>query len=162
MKSIIFESMKTILFSLLIFTTFVTLYSCQDEFCSDATTPQLIIRFHDKDTIANKKEIQLITWIGLDTLEQYTGNTTDSIVIPLNTVDTSVTYNLSILDSIDSEETLTVNYTVEDVFVSKSCGFKSVFNNVTFTSTNNNWLNSIEQISTKITNENQVHVQIFH
>ena len=85
----------------------------------------------------------------------------DSLYLPLDTQNTTVTYHFSILDSLDSSETMVINYTVEDEYVSKACGFKSIFKDFTYTITNNDWVSDSEQIETEIINENQAHVKIF-
>ncbi|MGY5354233.1 DUF6452 family protein [Wenyingzhuangia sp. IMCC45467] len=153
------KKILSILF-LVTFTTAIT-FSCQDEFCLDATTPELIIRFYNKDTISQTKSISLVVWANnKDTL--YLGTTTDSLSIPLDTQSNKVTYHLSILDSINTQEDIEINYNTEDVFVSKACGYKSIFNNVNLTATSNSWLSSFSTISTEITNESQAHVKIYH
>ncbi|MEN8764262.1 MAG: DUF6452 family protein [Wenyingzhuangia sp.] len=140
---------------------FTTLYSCQDEFCVDATTPELIIRFYDKENINNPKSISLIVWANeKDTL--YEGINTDSLAVPLDTKNTSVTYHFSILDRLNSKEEIRIEYTTEDIFVSKACGFKSVFNNLNINTTNLNWIDSHTKVATKIINENEAHVKIYH
>lgn len=147
-----------VIFIILIFST---LYSCQDEFCLDATTPALTIRFYNKETITETKPIALIVWANdKDTL--YYGTSTDSLSIPLDTQNTSVVYHFSILDSLNSQEDITINYTTEDVFVSKACGYKSIFKEVTIVATKNNWIDNIATTVTEITNENKAHVKIYH
>lgn len=157
----------------------LTLYNCQDEFCLDATTPSLIIRFYDKDTVTNTKSVSLIVWANdKDTL--YSGTTTDSLSIPLDTQNTSVTYHLSLIDNseeeedadeeivedtdtVNQQEDIIINYTTEDVFVSKGCGFKSIFNNVSITTTNSYWIDSYTPTSTfNITDQTEAHVKIYH
>ena len=153
--------MKKPIFFIFITLIISTLYSCQDEFCLDATTPALTIRFYNYDTVTQTKSVTLVVWANdMDTL--YDGTTTDSLSIPLDTQNNSVIYHLSILDSIDSEEDLNISYTTEDVFVSKACGFKGVFNNLTISATNNNWIDSLATTVTEITNENEAHVKIYH
>ena len=142
MKYFIFDNMKKLL-SLLILVIFsVAIFSCQDEFCLDATTPNLIIRFYNKDTITKTKSINLVVWANTkDTL--YNGIATDSLSIPLDTQNNNVTYHLSILNSLNTQEDIDINYTTEDVFVSKACGFKSIFNNVSISAKNNSWISNI-------------------
>lgn len=142
---------------------FSAFYSCQDEFCIEPTTPELILRFYNKDsTNFTTKQIQLVAWVGADTISYVNGSSSDSIALPIDTQKTSVTYTFSIQDSIPSQETFTINYTVEDVYVSKACGFKSIFNDFTITHTQDNWIDSLAQQTTEIINQNQAHVQIFH
>lgn len=154
--------MKKLLSLLLLVTFSAAIFSCQDEFCLDATTPNLIIRFYDKDTVTNTKSIKLIVWANsLDTL--YNGVTTDSLSIPLDTQNNNVTYHFSILDSLNSQEDININYITEDIFVSKACGYKSIFKDVNITTTNNDWLSTTTPASTfNITDQTQAHVKIFH
>ena len=57
---------------------------------------------------------------------------------------------------------LTLNYTMEEVYVSRSCGFKTIFKNVTVAS-DNGWFQSFTPNSiTSIDNENNAHIKIFH
>ena len=158
---IIFERMKKLAVSIVLLFSIISVFSCQDEFCVDNTTPQLIIRFYDKDsTPATKALSMVVSANNLDTL--FDGITTDSIAVPLDTQQETVTYKISIFDSINTQEELIINYNVEDIYVSKACGFKSVFRNFTFTSTNNSWITDSKQLTSEITNENSAHVQIFH
>ncbi len=147
---------------LIMFLIIFTISSCQDEFCLEGTTPNLIITFYDKNSDEEEaKPIELI--LSANSLEDFfTGIATDSISIPIDTQNNTVTYRLSILDSIGSEEEINISYIREDVFVSKACGFKTVFKDFSFSSTKNNWINKTEQVVTEITNETQTHVKIFH
>lgn len=136
--------------------------SCQDEFCLDSTTPSLIVRFRDINTDTIKPIKLNVGAIDLDTLINDT--TLDSLVIPLNTQTNSITYFLSKVDDSNSQssELLTIDYDIEDVYVSKACGFKSIFKNISITTTNNDWLLNFNTITSDITNENQAHVKILH
>lgn len=60
-----------------------------------------------------------------------------------------------------------INYLTEFVYVSRACGYKSIFNIVSITRVNDdeNWISSIELADIEITtieNENRVHVRINH
>ncbi|MDB4297297.1 DUF6452 family protein [Flavobacteriaceae bacterium] len=134
-----------------------TFVSCSDDFCVDNTTPQIIFRLYDNTDNTLTKELSLS--VSANDLDTFTEITTDSIAIPLDTNATSVIYKFT---NEGNEETITVNYSVEDVFVSRACGYKSVFNNISITPTTSSWLQSTELVSTSITNENQAHVKIFH
>ncbi|MGY5351313.1 DUF6452 family protein [Wenyingzhuangia sp. IMCC45533] len=135
---------------------------CQDEFCLDDTTPNLIIRFRDINTDTIKPITLNVGAINLDTLIRNTA--LDSLVIPINTQSNSVTYFLArvVNDSVQSSETITLNYDIEDVYVSKECGFKSTFKNVSISTTNNDWLLDAKSLTSNITNENNAHVEILH
>jgi hypothetical protein len=56
----------------------------------------------------------------------------------------------------------TITYTPQEEYVSRSCGFKILFNDVTFES-DNTWITEFTpEILTTIDNQNAAHVQIFH
>ncbi|WP_299124713.1 DUF6452 family protein [uncultured Winogradskyella sp.] len=59
---------------------------------------------------------------------------------------------------------LEITYTTEFIYVSRACGYKSVFNGlgVIVENDTDNWISNIEVLETTIENENTVHVRIFH
>ncbi len=69
--------------------------------------------------------------------------------------DTTTESNIDILE---------IEYTPEFVYVSRACGYKSVFNilNIDFEPDGNNWISGIDIQETRIENENTVHVRILH
>jgi hypothetical protein len=69
--------------------------------------------------------------------------------------DTTTASNIDILE---------IKYTPEFVYVSRACGYKSIFNilDIDFESDANNWISRIAIDETIIENENTVHVRIFH
>lgn len=160
--------MKKFLISLFIVTTGILSYSCEDDFCSDTTTPNLIIDFLDNDNRDSIKEIELIVWANTtgDTIYNDTYSASGDLELPLDTQNESVTYHFSKQSEDDTEtgstEDIIINYTTEDIFVSKDCGFKSVFNNLTISATNNDWLLDSETTTNSITNETEVHVKVYH
>ena len=119
--------MKKNYFFLLLITLLVS--SCEkDDFCIDPITPNMIIRFYDA---TNPLETKVVTDLSLNPegLEDlYTSTSLDSILIPLDVTSNQIIYNFSTGTNID---VLTIDYEVEEVFVSRSCGFKAIFNNVT-------------------------------
>tara|TARA_R110002072_G_scaffold85317_7_gene193418 strand:+ start:1953 stop:2426 length:474 start_codon:yes stop_codon:yes gene_type:complete len=157
--------MKKNYFFLLLITLLVS--SCEkDDFCIDPITPNMIIRFYDA---TNPLETKVVTDLsvnpeGLEDL--YTSTSLDSIVIPLDVTSNQIIYNFS---TGTNNDILTIDYEVEEVFVSRSCGFKAIFNNVTITSdTANDWIlgftTSLDNTITitTIENESAAHVQIYH
>lgn len=144
--------------------------SCEkDDICIEPITPNLILRFYDNSSQTDIKAVErLSVWAdGKDTLSAYTSITTDSIVIPLNTQASQTIYHFK-MNNVDGNlannqtDQLTINYDVEAVYVSRSCGFKAIFNNVTITS-GSGWMQSFTPSTiTTINNESSAHVQIFH
>lgn len=154
--------MKKYIFLLLIV---VIVVSCEkDDFCTqEVVTPNLIIKFMDyRNTEALKARNSLYVWAeAKDSL--YKNSSLDSIIIPLNTASNTTVYNIA--SGKDSISKLTLNYETEHVFVSRSCGFKSIFNNVKITETLApiSWIDSIatKEILT-IDNQINAHIIIYH
>jgi len=147
------------------------LYSAceKDDICLLPTTPKLILRFYNNTSQADVKAVdRLSVWAeGKDSISNYRSVTLDSIAIPLNTNTSETIYHFK-MNSVDgniannTNNTITIKYTTEEVFVSRSCGFKTIFNNVTISS-DNNWIQSFTPATlTTIDNETAAHVKIFH
>lgn len=144
--------------------------SCEkDDFCDSPITPNLILRFYDNSNQTTVKNVErLSVWAqGKDTLANYISVDADSIAIPLDPINNQTIYNLK-MNNIDGNlannqvDQLTISYDTEEVYVSRACGFKVIFNNVVISS-NNGWVISLTPASvTTINNESSAHVQIFH
>lgn len=154
-----------------LFLAIIVISACEkDDFCTkNPITPNLVLRFYDTDNRENLKTAKLLTvWAeGKDTIDNYASVTTDSIAIPLNSLALETIYNLKINNKdgakVDNQfTTFTIKYTTEEEYVSRSCGFKVIFNDVTFAS-DNTWIKGFTpEILTTIDNQNEAHVQIFH
>ena len=146
---------------LLLFSFCIAIASCEkDDFCTqNPVTPNLILRFYDD---VNRTEIKrtngLYVWAeNKDSI--VINQELDSLVIPLNTASNETIYNIS--DGIRVNQ-FTITYDVTNQYVSRSCGFRAVFENVTFTS-NNAWFTDFTPSTlTIIDNQNAAHVQVFH
>ena len=141
--------------------------SCEkDDFCIEPITPNMIIRFYNATNISETKAVTDLTVNPNDLDSIYTNVSIDSIVIPLDVTSNQIIYNFSSGTNVDI---LTIDYEIEEVFVSRSCGFKAIFNNVTITSdVSNDWIIGLtETLENTITiptinDESAAHVQIFH
>ena len=141
--------------------------SCEkDDFCIEPITPNMIVRFYNATNIAETKAVTDLTVNPNDLDSIYINVSIDSIVIPLDVTSNQIIYNFSSGTNVDI---LTINYEIEEVFVSRSCGFKAIFNNVTVTSdVSNDWIIGLtETLENTITiptinDESAAHVQIFH
>ena len=149
---------------LLLITVLVS--SCEkDDFCIDPITPNLIVRFYDATSTSDFKSVtELYAWPdGRDSV--IVNQTLDSIAIPLDVNNNQTLYKLS---TGNIENQLTISYDIELVYVSRSCGYKAIFNNVTVTS-DNVWIQSLSPDSvtntaniTTINDESAAHVQVYH
>jgi len=149
---------KSIGFLCLILFTF---YNCEkDDFCTQTPiTPNLILRFYDDVNRESVKTVDnLYVWAeGKDSL--FVNASLDSLFIPLNTANTETVYNFSKNNVVNQ---FTIQYTPNNEYLSRSCGYKVVFSDVTFSS-DNTWITDFEpKTLTSIENQNEAHVQIFH
>ncbi|WP_159023467.1 DUF6452 family protein [Formosa sp. L2A11] len=160
----------------------------RDDICSNdtETTPKLIIRFYDV-TNPNADESLDVTnlvvqGVGNDeVLSDYNIVATDSIAIPLKTTDTITQYSLYeeyILDDNDTpdddsddtvtgnEDIITITYNVEEVYVSRACGYKTVYNNVSINleSDSDNWIQLIQSVddNQSVEDETEQHFKFYH
>jgi Family of unknown function (DUF6452) len=160
---------------LLLFT--FAFYSCEkDDICAESTptTPKLIIRFYD---ISNQEDTKSVTGLKVTSFDDNNVEvdisnlnilTTDSINLPLRT-DVDLTKFVLYKDYVDdvaigNPDTVTIRYEREDVYVSRACGFKTIFKNLSFSFENDsdNWIVNDEIINSIIDNETTAHVKIFH
>ena len=159
---------KNVLFILLIT---VLISACEkDDFCiKNPITPNLVLRFYDTNDRETLKDVERLSiWAeNKDTITNYKSINIDSVAIPLNSLATKTIYHLKMNNSDGSitnnqTATFTITYTTQEEYVSRSCGFKILFNDVTFES-DNTWITEFTpEILTTIDNQNAAHVQIFH
>ncbi|HKJ06339.1 MAG TPA: DUF6452 family protein [Flavobacteriaceae bacterium] len=152
--------MKKITFILL--ALLVLFSSCEkDDICVEETTPRLKIKFYNFENQEELKKANIDS-IYLETYEvmQSTLNVSvDSVYVPLNlTVNTT---NL-IIAANSVSDTLSFTYSRNDEFVSRSCGFKTIFENVVLTNHTKNWIKLAILNTQTIENEEQTHISIYH
>ena len=150
--------MKRFLLIILVVVTLIS--SCEkDDFCTETpVTPSLILRFYDNSNRTSTKSTSgLYVWAdNKDSI--FVNVATDSLVIPLNPAASQTIYNLSQGNIINQ---LTIDYNVDYEYVSRSCGFKAVYDEISFSS-NNTWINELQATTTIVNNENAAHVQVYH
>lgn len=142
----------------------------KDDFCiKNPITPNLVLRFYDANDRETLKPVERLSiWVALkDTIAAYKSINIDSVAIPLNSIDSKTIYHLK-MNNLDGSiannqtATFTITYTAQEEYVSRSCGFKILFNDVTFES-DNTWITDFTpETLTTIDNQNEAHVQIFH
>ncbi|MGB5244573.1 MAG: DUF6452 family protein [Lutimonas sp.] len=153
----------------------ILLFSCEnDDICVEPNTPRLIIRFYDIDNPDNTKAVPFLG-VKLDGQEAYyvdsgISQSPDSITIPLEVVKDLTKIKLVKLgqdpvEDNDEEDEIELTYGRSEEFVSQSCGFRVIYNNVKSTnSPNNTWIKEIAPISDSlnITDERRHHIKIYH
>jgi len=150
-----------ILFSISIL---LTSTSCEkDDFCiQNPVTSNLIIRFYDDANRLTLKRVNpIFVWAqNKDTISNFNGSSIDSLFIPLNSLASETVYYIAKGTDVD---TLTIKYTTKEEYVSRSCGFRVLYNDVSFSINNSSWIKNLStEIITTIDNQNAAHVQIFH
>ena len=175
------------LFLLAIVLMIVISSSCErDDICPDATptTPSLILRAYDFSNQENRKNIFGLRVQGINNnnvLTNYNIVTSDSIVLPLRTDTIATQYRLHKEYTFDdnntpddtsddiyggNEDIITVRYATEQVFVSRACGYKTIFKNVTLTivQDGNNWILSRQSANDNqsVEDETAAHFNIYH
>ncbi|WP_139170919.1 DUF6452 family protein [Lutibacter oricola] len=93
---------------------------------------------------------------GMDSI--YTSKSLDSIYLPLDLNNNTTVYNIRTNSLVDQ---ITVNYTRNEIYVSRSCGYKFDFENVEVETTNE-WINNVTLIDTIINHEQTAHIHITH
>lgn len=144
----------------IILASFLAILSCEkDDICIETTTPSLIIRFYDNDIQTDVKQISGLTvWAeGKDSI--YLNQSLDSIAIPLNLNENITTY---IIENNSIKDTIKFIYDRKDVFVSRSCGYKTIFENLQVDNNSINWIKNISINNTIIENDTAAHISIFH
>jgi hypothetical protein len=162
--------------------------SCEKDDICDAntpTTPRLVIEFYNYTTPSAVKNVTNLKVIGKGMTDgiifnpsavgedKYLTNGT-KISIPLKTDAKTTTYSFILNSSnikptlIDTDE-VTFNYTTKDVFVSRACGFKTLFtldptNPIVHTAvptTKPVWMQAISVNKSNIDNENETHIKVY-
>jgi len=182
------KHIKRISLSLLTLIGFLTInLSCErDDICPESTptTPKLIIEFYNNADPENLKAVPRLRVQGInnsEVLPGYNAVNTTSLELPLRTDTTATQYKLHNNYSINdngtpnntsddfangNEDIITIKYSTEQVFVSRACGYKTIFNNVSLTiePDNNNWILSRQSVNDiqSVEDETTTHFNIFH
>lgn len=153
----------------------ITLYSCEkDDICdaATATTPKLIIEFYDilNPTVLKNVTNLAVKEVGSNAILGFLS--TSKIQLPLKTNENITKYSLilnSTVVSTANEDYLQFNYTRQNIFVSRACGFKTIFTLDPITpyiktdtsSPNGYWIQNITVETSNITTENETHIKIY-
>jgi len=143
--------------------------SCEkDDICleSEAKTSRLIIRFKDNTDHSLFKTVNLLAIQGIGNDNILNFGSLDSIAIPLNTA-TDISQFKFMKDyeqATENSDQLDFNYTRNDEFVSRACGYRAIFENLTASIINDtdNWILDYEITNTTINNEDEKQLIIYH
>ncbi|MGX7668530.1 DUF6452 family protein [Flavobacterium pedocola] len=165
------KKLKIVALSILLANSF---WSCEkDDICAEGTptTPNVVIEFYDA---ANPTSFKLISNLrikdpALSTYIDLAGGTKIKVPLKVNADETTLQFirNGSDTDNTnDNIDVLTFNYAREDVYISRACGFKTVFqlNADSPTLTDGDagmWIQSRTITQSNIQNENETHIKIY-
>ena len=152
----------------------ITFSGCEkDDICTDETTPRLVLEFYDISNPANLKNVLnvKVTGEGQTALGIFSG--VSKIELPIDITQDTTKFSL-ILNSTSlssaNEDMLQFNYARQNVFVSRACGYKTIFefnatpNGVIKTDATNPdgiWIQDINILTTNIETENETHINIY-
>ncbi|WP_299336209.1 DUF6452 family protein [uncultured Psychroserpens sp.] len=178
-----------IIVALIAITAGIALSCERDDICAEttATTPQLIIRFYDINNQDNTKQVRQLEARGLNDDDMPLEETisvrtnTDSIALPLRFTNegefTITRFQLEKdADFADNEnpdndsniDIIEVRYTPEFIYVSRACGYKSIFDiglptgGIFRDNDDDNWIINTEILNESIENEQAAHIIIYH
>jgi hypothetical protein len=163
---------KLVTLSLVLLLAFSAANCEKDDICdaNTMTTPRLVVEFYDtlNPTLLKNVTNLKITGEGvIDSLGTFTN--VSKIMLPLKTTDDITQYSF-VLYSTDenfaNEDKIQIDYTRDNLFVSRACGYKSVFDLTGFTYTDpvgplQLWIKSISINQTNINSEDETHVSIY-
>lgn len=187
------KRIKSIIFLTLILIATLISYNCErDDICAETTptTPRLMVEFYDATETEELKPVTRLTVYGEGLANNPTNDNTEGTLV-YNTNATAIELpllignegeittsrfilekdtNLRLDEDVDTDsniDIIEISYETEFVYVSRACGYKSIFKNlqVSFeTSDDGAWISGIEVVDTIeiVENENTVHVRILH
>lgn len=183
--------MKKLKFTFLLL--LVALISCErDDICAETTptTPRLMVEFYDATETEELKPVTRLTVYGEGLANNPTNDNTEGTLV-YNTNATAIELpllignegeittsrfilekdtNLRLDEDVDTDsniDIIEISYETEFVYVSRACGYKSIFKNIQVsfeTSDDGAWISGFEVVDTVeiVENENTVHVRILH
>ncbi len=170
-------------------TLLLMLGTCErDDICPEdvPTTPRLILEFFDVSDQSATKNVPAFYAQGIDNenpLSGYSGGSAiNTVELPLRTDQNETQYRLirnydvndngTPNDTTDdfitgNEDIITITYNTEQEYVSRACGFKTVFKNVLVTldtTDTDRWIDLIQSVNDNqsIEDETTTHFNFFH
>lgn len=157
--------------------TFVFTNCEKDDICDPSlvTTPRIIIEFFSQQNPSVPRIVTNLTviapeFVGLLLPEPMVFTNTNRVEIPLKTFQNSTTFEFTInsnaTDGTKNKDIVHFNYTTQDIYVSRACGFKTNYDlsqnlGVVVDPDTENWIKNKTIVKTKIESENDVHIKLF-
>lgn len=175
--------MKKIAFITLSLLLALSFWNCEkDDICAEGTptTPRVIIEFYDAanptvlKNVTNLRVEEFGTGEGVvfnesleDTNEARYLSNGNKIAIPLTTFAeiSEFDFKFNYGDTAENNDVISFTYGKEDIYISRACGYKTIFNSIENSPSvfpvAGYWIQNIEVIQPNIENENEVHVKIY-
>lgn len=151
-------------------------WNCEkDDICDEttATTPRLVVHFFAVDNPSVPKNVTNLKIMGegaADVLGVVNGDS--KVLLPLKTTDDSTSYSFilnSTSTTLNNEDKIQFNYTRQDIFVSRACGYKTIFSLDSTTpyvhtdgaANDGLWMQNIIVEQPNIETENETHISIY-
>ena len=173
---------------LILFLYLIINLGCErDDICAETTptTPRLLIDLYDIAEPDEQKNVFdfRVQGVGNDNVlpDYNVVSSANAIILPLRTDANTTEYKLHIDYGINdngtpdnpdddfeegNEDIIAINYTTEEIYVSRACGYKTIFKNVTLTvvQDSDNWILSKESITDNqsVEDETTIHFNLFH
>lgn len=176
--------MKKLISLLLLFT--FGLSSCEkDDICDSntPTTPRLVMTFYDISNPTKTKNVTNLKVIGENMKEGIVFNESlaeddslryvtsgSSVSIPLKVNDTTSTFKFiysSLSTTAINTDIIKFRYTTQNVYVSRACGFKTIFqlkSRPPFIQTDPDsvlWMTEVDLVNPNIESENETHINVY-
>jgi hypothetical protein len=142
--------------------------SCEpDDICleSNEDTPNLILKFVDNFS-GETKSVNNLRIKGINNNEDFFVGTVDSISIPLNNYEntSSFSFTKEFASNQSNEDLIYFNYSRNNVYISRSCGYKMEYeiDNIIVENDNSNWIEDSIIETRTVNNEISHHVKIYH
>ncbi len=141
----------------------------KDDICLRETpgTPRLVVEFFDINNKNNLKSTNGLKIIGNGKENLLYEDDTSSLLLPLKNNQNTSTF-IFFVNNNDSilSDTIQFKYLVNDIYINRACGFKSEFildnNPIKFISNNLNFIKDFNLINSTVSDEDEVHLSIYH
>lgn len=149
------------------------LTTCEkDDICDPtlSTTPRLIIEFYSIQNPSVRLNVINLSVKDPDIVESMLFNGVNKIELPLKTFEETTTFEFTInstaTDGSLNKDIVHFNYTKQDIYVSRACGFKTYYDlnpteGIDVQTDDDNWIKDKTILKTKIESENDVHIKLF-
>ena len=159
-------------FDLIFFSLIFFLFynSCEkDDICLSGTpsSPRLIVKMVNKENPSLYKPANglLIKVINNDSINI---QSSDSITLNLNPYKNYTQFEFILNQGSENEniDTLQINYSLNNIYIDRACGYKTSFifnsNALTLINEKNNWIESYIILKDTVRNEEQAHLALLH